>query len=410
MTIDPRDSASERLAALLDDTASFIRRYVVLSDAQLWTTALWVAHTHTLDAFECTPYLQITSATMRAGKTLLLETFALLVAKPWFTGRTSTAALVRKMDRDVPTLLLDESDAAFTGEPEYAATLRGVLNSGYRRSGYSTLCVGSGSELTVRDFATFGAKAIAGIGVLPSTVADRSVTIELKRMTKGERVERFRERKAPEVAEPIRARLEAWATDAVERLRDARPELPDSLHDRAQDVWEPLMAIADTAGGRWPERARRAAVELMGEPVDPDVNVELLHDIGAIFDDINATFIGSTELVGKLAELDSRPWGDWRHGQSITTRAVAERLRLFGVYPRSNGSVRGYDRDSFEDAWTRYPASNPSTRQRVNETESETHETTCQDDAPLDGSKVRSTPIDTGAPDGLTLDHTKIKW
>ena len=90
-----------------------------------------------------------------------------IVARPWLTARTSAAALVRKVDADRPTLLLDESDAAFGAEKEYAEALRGILNSGYKRSGRASLCVGKGADLSVKDFSTFCPKAIAGIGRLP---------------------------------------------------------------------------------------------------------------------------------------------------------------------------------------------------------------------------------------------------
>ena len=71
----------------------------------------------------------------RSGKTRLLEVLALIVARPWFTGRVTAAVLVRKLAKETPTLLLDESDAAFAAEKEYAAALRGILNAGYRRGG-----------------------------------------------------------------------------------------------------------------------------------------------------------------------------------------------------------------------------------------------------------------------------------
>ena len=191
------------LATVLTKVEHFIRRYVVLNDDQAVAVTLWVAHTHVLDAADCTPYLQVTSATARAGKTRLLETAEPLVARPWLTGRTSAAALVRKTDALSPTLLLDESDAAFGGDKENAEALRGILNTGYRRSGRTTLCVGQGANLTFKDFSTFGPKAIAGIGQLPSTVTDRAIPIELKRRTKDEPVERFRERDAGAQARPI---------------------------------------------------------------------------------------------------------------------------------------------------------------------------------------------------------------
>ena len=72
-------------AALLDDLVAFIRRYVVATDAQVEAIALWLMHTHTIDAADATPYLSITSAEKRSGKTRLLETLELLAARPWLT-------------------------------------------------------------------------------------------------------------------------------------------------------------------------------------------------------------------------------------------------------------------------------------------------------------------------------------
>ena len=123
------------LAKVLDDLVAFVRRYVVLTNQQLWALVLWIGHTYALEAADCTPYISIKSAEKQSGKTLLLEILNLLVANPWFTGRVTAAVLVRKISRDAPTLLLDETDAAFKGDKEFSETLRGVLNSGYRRGG-----------------------------------------------------------------------------------------------------------------------------------------------------------------------------------------------------------------------------------------------------------------------------------
>jgi len=62
------------------------------------------------------------------------------VPRPWFTGRVTAAVLVRrievrKIEADSPNLLLDETDAAFKSDLQYAEALRGILNSGYRRGG-----------------------------------------------------------------------------------------------------------------------------------------------------------------------------------------------------------------------------------------------------------------------------------
>jgi hypothetical protein len=348
------------LAVTLRRIKVFIRRYVVLSKNQVVALTLWVAHSYAIAAADYTPYLHVTSATAESGKTRLLEVLKLLAYRPWYTGRVSAAVLVRKIDAEHPTLLLDESDAAFNGEKEYAEALRGILNTGFQRNGTASLCVVQSKAITYKDFSTFSPKAIAGIGKLPGTVTSRAIRIELRRRTKEEPVRKFRERDAGVVAEPMRQALVTWAarTDVITALREARPRMPAGLRDRAEDVVEPLLAIANLAGGDWPRAARKAVVALMGSIVEPDVNVELLHDIYDVFKETGLNFMASDELAKRLAALDSRPWGDWKNGKPITTRALADRLKAFGITPTQNSSrtVRGYYKERFLDAWARYPA------------------------------------------------------
>ena len=256
-----KPTGREEVQALLEDVRAFICRYVVLSPAQADAVALWVLHTHSFDAAETTPYLEISSAEKQSGKTRLLETLELLVANPWLTGRVSISALARKVHADQPTLLLDESDALFGGDKAHSEELRGILNSGFRRGGKCTINVPTGQNgWTPTDFSVFCAKAIAGLGTLPDTLASRSIPIRLRRRRNDEEVEKFRYRGAKELAQPLRERLERVMPPCVEALveiTDAGPSMPPGLSDRSEDVWEPLMAIADLAGGDWPQRAAR---------------------------------------------------------------------------------------------------------------------------------------------------------
>jgi hypothetical protein len=133
--------------------------------------------------------------------------------------------------------------------------------------------------MEARDFSVFCPKVLAGIdtGRLPETIQDRAVTLRMKRRRHGENVERLRYRIAHTETEPLRAELAAWAASTIDRLRDAVPELPDELGDRAADAWEPLLAIADLAKGDWPTRARAAAVELSaGESEEVGRGTQLL--------------------------------------------------------------------------------------------------------------------------------------
>jgi len=347
-------------ARLLDYVAAYIRRFVFLSDSQARVAAIWVVHTHTFDAADSTPYLAVTSAEKQSGKTRLLEVFLTLVANPWFTGRVTAAVLTRKIDADRPAMLLDESDAAFGGEKEYAEALRGVLNTGHRRGGTASCCVGQGANISFKDFSTFCPKAIAGIGKLPDTVADRAVPIRLKRATQDEKVERFRHRDVETEAARLKAQIEAWCASIGEKLPDARPDLPEKLTDRQQDGAESLLAIADAAGGEWPRAARRALIELCSEAQGSDDSIGrlLLADIRRVFESRGVDRLPSAELATALAEIETSPWGEWSHGKPLTAPRLARLLKPFEVSPeciRVGGKTpRGYFVEQFRDAFRRY--------------------------------------------------------
>jgi len=343
---------SSGIADLLSMLAELIRNFVALSEAEARVIALWIAHTHVFEAADATPYLSITSAEKRCGKTTLLDVLELLVAKPWKTARCSAAILPRKIDAECPTLLLDESDAAFKGNKEYAETLRGTLNSGHRRGGKHSICVTLGNAITYRDFATFCPKAIAGIGELPDTVADRSIPIRLKRARPGE-VERFRRRDVEDAATLLRDEIAAWAEANVQSLRDARPSLPGDLGARQQDGAEPLLAIADAAGGEWPEIARKALIEILTsvEASDDSQGVRLLTDIRATFESLGRDRITSKKLVAALARIESSPW------VGLNVYRLAHLLKPFRIAPHTirmgEKTDKGYERQDFEEAWSR---------------------------------------------------------
>jgi Protein of unknown function (DUF3631) len=317
----PRLSGSELLRGL----AAYVRRYVVLTDKQTDLIVLWIVHTHALDAADTTPYLEVVSAEKRSGKTRLLDVLNTVTAESWFTGRVTAAVLVRKVADLTPTLLLDESDAAFKGDKEYSEALRGILNSGFRRGGVASLCVGQGANLAYADFPVFSPKAIAGIGKLPDTISDRAIKIELRRRARSEPVERFRLRKVEREATRLREEAAAWAEAHVERLAELEPPLPEELDDRAQEICEPLLAVARVAGGDWPERARRAVIALAGASAREDsesLGIRLLRDIRGVFEEKQADRLPTGELLESLHSVEEAPWGSLR-GESLGARGLA---------------------------------------------------------------------------------------
>ena len=347
------------LAKLLDEIVAFLRRYVVLTDHQLRALALWVAHTYAIDAADCTPYILIQSAEKRSGKTLLLEVLSLLVARAWFTGRVTKAVLVRRIARLGPTLLLDETDATFNGNKEFSEGIRGILNAGYRRGGVASICVQVDGEWVDQDFPVFCAKALSGIGVLPDTVQDRGIPIEMRRKLKTEEAEKFRRRNALPNATPLVDALITWADEAVPILEPARPGIPEELGDRAADVWEPLLAIADMAGGGWPNHARLAALALSSTAGQEDDSwgVTLLKDIQKVLTNRKVDRLPSVELASALAEFEESPWEDIR-GKPLNASGLAKMLKPFNIAPKqiriAETTLKGYRREYFLDAWERY--------------------------------------------------------
>jgi hypothetical protein len=234
--------------------------------------------------------------------------------------------------------------------------LRGILNSGHRRSG--EVIRTSGEDHEPRRFSTWAPVAIAAIGQIPGTLEDRSISVELRRRGAGEQVERWRLDRA-HLLEPLVRRCARWATDYITDLGDADPVVPAQLHDRAADNWRPLLAIADAVGGEWPARARAAAVALSAGGAGEGRREMLSRDIRTIFSDLgNPDWIASTELIKRLVDMAERPWPEASRGKPITPqglRSLLEPFTIFSCQRQKDGDrSRGYAASSFADAWSRY--------------------------------------------------------
>lgn len=360
-------------AELLADVLSALERYVVFSlDSQAVAIALWILNTYVFALYDSTPYLHIRSATKQSGKSRLLEVLGLLVARPWTAIEATEAVLFRKIEASTPTLLLDEIDAAFAKDATMTEGLRAVLNAGYRRGATVPRCVGPQHEL--RDFAVFCPKAFAGIGAtLPDTVMDRSIPIELRRRAPGERQPaRFRQARARAELTPLQDRISTWSKSACDKLTNDEPDLPDELSDRQQDSWEPLLSIADLAGGEWPDRARNAAIALHADVADQDVGMLLLAHLRQLFEESDTDALSTDMVLAALVNRgDDSPWARWwgadvEHGQTKGPGSqLARKLKPYGIKPEQlwldGKKIRGYRRSDFDDAWGRYLPSKLST-------------------------------------------------
>jgi hypothetical protein len=341
-------------AVLLEDVRRFIRRHVVLDDAQSVALTLWVAHTHVFDAFARTPYLAISSAEKRSGKSLLLEVLGLLIRDPLPTANISDAALFRVIEERKPTLLIDEIDAVFGKKAREREEFRGILNAGYRR-GATTHRMGGKNNTALQTFSVYCPKAFAGIGdCLPDTIADRAIPIRLKRRTRDEPGERFRLRVVEPEGLNLRDRLAVWLEPNQDYLPGVWPDLPDELDDRAQDVWEGLLAVAEIGG--WSERAWAAAIALSTgeEREDDSVTARLIRDVSVVFLANDDEPMKTSDLLEGLYRIEESPWGDW-FGRPLSAHGFSKLLKTYRIKTMSvytdGHTVRGYRIEQFSDAF-----------------------------------------------------------
>ena len=290
--------------------------------------ALWIVHTFCFENWQCTPRLAIGAPDMGCGKSTLLDVISCLVPRAVKTENLSTAVMFRVVDKYRPTLLVDEVDSFLRDNQE----LRGILNAGHRKGGQVFRCEGDDNRL--KGFRTFAPVATAGIGKLPGTLADRSIHITLHKRKADEQVLDFRSDRADHLRE-LASQAARWVRDNEIRLREMEPVMPATIHNRAADNWRPLLAIADIAGGDWPERARSAATRLTtqhGE--EASYRVMVLADIQQIFDRRGSDALASASICADLAEMEDRPWPEYRKGKPITPRSDTGRMDEKDSAPR----------------------------------------------------------------------------
>lgn len=357
-------------ADLLDDIDTMITKYVAFpSEHHSIVVSLWILHTWVVNAFYVTPRLIWDSAEPGSGKTRGLELLALLCRSAKLTLSTSTAALYRRIAAAVdeglppPTVLQDEADAIFgKNSTPQSEDLRALFNAGYRKGATVDRCEGDAKNMKVREFPVHAPVSLAGLaGKMPDTIKTRGITIHMRRRRPDQKVADFRERNALAEAAPIRDRLAAWAEQHQDALADAIPPMPDGVTDRAAEIWEPLIAIADLAGDTWATKARAACTYFVVASASDDEKLSLgqrlLRDIKKVFDTESTNAMWSSDIIAKLT---SDPESEWRDlwGKTLDQRRLAKEMSKYGVKSKTVrvgvATSRGYDIEGptgLQQAW-----------------------------------------------------------
>ena len=361
--VNPHDAANNawsKVNSILDGVHAFLARFVAYpSEHAHIAHTLWIAHTHLIEAFESTPRLAFLSPEPASGKTRAIEISELLVPRPVCAVNVSPAYLFRKVADEAgrPTILYDEIDTVFGPKARDNEEIRGLLNAGHRKGAVAGRCVVKGKIIETEEIPAYCAVALAGLGDLPDTILTRSIAVPMRRRAPGETVEPYRRRLHEPEGTELRDRLATWAAGRIVVITAAMPAMPPEITDRDADVWEPLLAIADAAGGEWPERARVAAVALVAATKwrPPSLGVRLLADMRIVLGEADAK--PTVEILKALTELPESPWIDIK-GKNLTDRRLAGLLRRYGISSKNIRigvhTPKGYERCDFRDAWSRY--------------------------------------------------------
>lgn len=350
----------------LDRIDHFIRRFLILPNESDYTiVSLWIAHTYFTHKIKTTPRLAIISPEYGCGKSRVLEVLESLTFKGEKLDHHTRSYLMRTVDlireefSRSPTLLIDEIDSVFRKNSEEGEATRAFANTGYRATGFYGITEGD-SKKTPTKFKTFAPMALAGKGeVLPESVMTRAVIIRLQRRMGNEYIEDFLTDLVAFEAEELREELLGWSDYCAQEISTLNPELP--VRDRDREVWLPLFIVAHLADQAWIKRAEIALTNIQEAKSDNTLPRErqLLSDIWKIFQGQEREKIKSAAIILGLIEMHDSEWDTYNFGKPINERALAKKLRTYGIKPAQirfeNGvGAKGYYRSEVESAVKRY--------------------------------------------------------
>ena len=338
---------------LLDNIDKYISAHAILPKGASAAITLWCLASYNINCFRILPRLAITSPEKRCGKSTVLDLIEAFSHKALITSNMTSATIFRLIDKEQPTLIIDEAD---TFVANGSSEMTGIINSGHAESRANIArCVGDGNDVKV--FSTWAPMVLAAIGSLPSTIMDRSVIITLRRKLSSESSLRI-DVSLKKNALNVREDLLRWSLDNTKEIINNHVEPPNLGNDRAVDNWLPIFTIASLVSDAWLKKCEDAYTLLTDHGDEIELSTSLLADIREIFDIHNDDKLPSAELVEKLIEDKDKPWCEHKHGRAISPNNVATILKAYKIKPKSirigNKTLRGYELEQFKDAFDRY--------------------------------------------------------
>lgn len=248
-------------AGVLDSEREFAASILYASDEQIDALVLALGVSHNIDLFNTAPRLLAVSDEPQSGKSTLLHLVLMLALNGWKADATSFALRARFSQPGKTAFVHDEISKLFgaSGLRGHSSPLYKLLVEGYERTATLSLAV----DRMAVDVPAFSFAACAGLGTAaPADLRSRSIIFHMKPLP--DTVAELRSALDSDTwadAAIHRERLHRWVLGASGDIRDAyRSMRPPhrKLRARLGQIWLPLFAVAQAAGGEWPERCLRA--------------------------------------------------------------------------------------------------------------------------------------------------------
>jgi putative DNA primase/helicase len=365
----PAEHEEVDLADTLDGIVKELKRYVVASDSDLATMALWCCHAHLvhhrLVKLTVSPRLGIQARDYGSGKTVTLECIGCLVPNATMASNITASNLFRTIAAEHPTLLLDEVHLLLHSNRN--PDLLQIMNASHRRKSAkirSSEPLPNGGWQPV-EYDVWCTMVLASVCELPRDQQERSVVINLSKALGEDVPEHLEDGTSPEL-ELLYTKLVVWAADLEELPRPPMPEILRRQHGRIGDNWRPLLAVAQIAGEQWPQRALDAALAAIAGEQQLTVIQRLLASIRRAFNSFDPPkpddALETGELLHRLLNDSEEEWDRANHGRAVTSYWLRDNLRGLLDPPKSQEwqvgedgqgrrHARGYRRFQFAKAW-----------------------------------------------------------
>lgn len=326
---------------IFSETAESLQRYLHLaSERDALVLTFWTAHANCFEVFKMTPRLAITAPVKGCGKSTVLGIVQLMVNNSLSCDNMTPAAFFRLAETKKGMFAIDEVDSWFQRNSDLVS----ALNGGVVPQGSFIRCDTDNGNKPMQ-FSTHCAAAMCGINLerkLPGPLLDRCHVVNMEKALPGDMEIQFDHRKHTRIFIELGRKLSRFVTDNKCLISDCQPGMPEGIVGRKADIWEPLLSIAEAAGGYWPTKLKEC---LLSQPeIDDDSKgVQLLRDIRRIYDsrpwqDEENVHIGTLAIaLGGLESADSdgyRPWARLHKGfeENDTRIKAADVSRLLKPY------------------------------------------------------------------------------